>query len=70
LKAGLIGQEDRILSQFVTEMGMIKPRSETGLNRVNQRKVARAIKRARCMGLMPYTYKAETWHIQPQEVRL
>ncbi|KAI8618913.1 ribosomal protein S18 [Chytriomyces sp. MP71] len=47
----------RLLSHFVTEMGHIKPRTETGLGIVNQKRLAKAIKRAQAMGLMPYTYK-------------
>jgi ribosomal protein S18 len=40
----------RMLSHFVTEMGFIKPRVETGLSMQNQKKVAKAIRRARAMG--------------------
>ncbi|ORY53093.1 ribosomal protein S18 [Rhizoclosmatium globosum] len=50
----------RLLSHFVTEMGHIKPRTETGLGIVNQKRLSKAIKRAQAMGLMPYTYKL-TW---------
>ncbi|KAH9248904.1 ribosomal protein S18 [Batrachochytrium salamandrivorans] len=46
----------QMLAHFVTTIGHIKPRIETGLTPENQRKVGRAIKRARAMGLMPYTY--------------
>jgi ribosomal protein S18 len=46
-----------ILSRYVSAMGRILPRSETGLTRKNQRRLAKAIKRARAMGLMPYTYR-------------
>ncbi|TPX71563.1 hypothetical protein CcCBS67573_g06176 [Chytriomyces confervae] len=47
----------RLLSDFVTEIGHIKPRTETGLSIVNQKRLSKAIKRAQSMGLMPYTYK-------------
>ncbi|RKP22398.1 ribosomal protein S18, partial [Syncephalis pseudoplumigaleata] len=46
-----------LLSRFVTEMGRIRPRSETGLSTKNQRRLSKAIKRARAMGLMPFTYR-------------
>lgn len=42
-----------LLSTYVTEMGKIKPRRETGLTRRSQREVAKGIRRARSMGLMP-----------------
>ncbi|KAI9342878.1 mitochondrial 37S ribosomal protein RSM18 [Obelidium mucronatum] len=47
----------KLLSHFVTEMGHIKPRTETGLGIVNQKRLGKAIKRAQAMGLMPYTHK-------------
>ncbi|GAB7344411.1 hypothetical protein MBLNU457_2263t1 [Dothideomycetes sp. NU457] len=46
-----------VMSEYVTEMGRIKPRSETGLRPVNQRKVAKAIRRAIGIGLMPSVHK-------------
>lgn len=46
-----------LLSQFVTETGRIKPASETGLRPVNQRRLAKAIRRAIGLGLMPSVYK-------------
>lgn len=36
-----------ILAEYVTTMGMIKPRGKTGLQKRSQRKIAKAIKRAR-----------------------
>ncbi|KWU46669.1 hypothetical protein RHOSPDRAFT_31485 [Rhodotorula sp. JG-1b] len=42
-----------LLSEFVTTMGKIKPRGKTGLQRKTQRKVGKAIRRARSMGIMP-----------------
>ena len=38
-------------------MGRIKHRNETGLRRVNQRRLAKAIRRAIGMGLMPSVHK-------------
>jgi ribosomal protein S18 len=56
-----------MLTHFITEMGHIKPSTETGLCLQNQKKVAKAIKRCRAMGkcsfyshasgLLPYTYR-------------
>ena len=44
----------RLLSRFVTERGRILPRKITGLNSKQQKVVARAIKRARQMSLLPF----------------
>ncbi|ORX68186.1 ribosomal protein S18 [Linderina pennispora] len=46
-----------LLSNFVSEMGRIRPRHKTGLTAKSQRRVAKAIKRARAFGLMPITSK-------------
>ncbi|RUP05918.1 ribosomal protein S18 [Jimgerdemannia flammicorona] len=45
-----------LLSSFVSDMGKILPREQTGVTAKNQRKLAKAIKRARAMGLMPCTH--------------
>ncbi|QIW95964.1 hypothetical protein AMS68_001482 [Peltaster fructicola] len=50
-------QNFSMLAEFVTETGRIRTRKETGLRPVNQRRVARAIRRAMGIGLMPKTYK-------------
>lgn len=42
------------LLQFVNEQGKILPRRYTGTSMKYQRKVSRAIKRARHLALMPY----------------
>ncbi len=42
------------LSRFITERGKIVPRRMSGLTAKNQRKLAKAIKTARQMGLLPY----------------
>ena len=44
----------RTLSRFVTERGRILPRKITGLSAQQQRKVVKAVKRARQMSLLPY----------------
>ncbi len=41
------------MSEFMTGMGRIKHSKETGLRPVNQRKVAKAIRRAIGIGIMP-----------------
>ncbi|KAJ2801493.1 hypothetical protein H4R20_003649 [Coemansia guatemalensis] len=44
-----------MLSQFVTEMGRIKARYKTGITAKSQRRIAKAIRRARSFGLIPVT---------------
>ena len=44
----------RLLSRFVTERGKILPRKITGLTAQQQKIIARAIKRARQMSLLPF----------------
>ena len=44
----------RKLQRFLTERGKILPRRATGLTAKQQRQVARAIKRARQIALLPY----------------
>ncbi|CAO3658241.1 unnamed protein product [Umbelopsis ramanniana] len=46
-----------LLSNFVSDIGKILPRAQTGITAKNQRKLAKAIKRARAMGLMSSTGK-------------
>jgi small subunit ribosomal protein S18 len=41
------------MSAFVTEMGKIKPRSVTNLTWRSQRKLGKAIRRAKMMGIIP-----------------
>ncbi len=43
------------LQRFMTERAKIRPRRQTGLNAKNQRRLAREIKRARHLALLPYT---------------
>ena len=43
------------LRRFITDRAKIRPRRQTGLSAKNQRKLARAIKRARHMALLPFT---------------
>ena len=43
-----------LLQRFITERGKIRSRRVTGLSRRDQTKMARAVKRARELGLLPY----------------
>ncbi len=44
-----------LLQRYVTDRGKIRPRRQTGTCAKHQRVVAREIKRARYMALLPYT---------------
>lgn len=44
-----------VLRRFLTDKFKIQPTSRTGLSAKNQRKLANEIKKARYMGLLPYT---------------
>ncbi|KAL3471708.1 ribosomal protein S18 [Aspergillus californicus] len=46
-----------IMSEYITPMGRIKHRKITGLRGVNQRKVAKAIRRAIGIGIMPSVHR-------------
>ncbi len=43
-----------LLKLFVTEQGKILPRRATGVNVQQQRQIAKAIKRARVLSLLPF----------------
>lgn len=43
-----------LLSSFLTPLGRIKTRTQTGLSKSSQKKISAAIRRARCMGFLPY----------------
>ena len=45
----------KTLKRFLSEDGKVLPRRRTGLSALNQRSVTTAIKRARHLGLLPYT---------------
>jgi small subunit ribosomal protein S18 len=53
----MVEQNMSFLSQFVTETGRIKHSNTTGLKAKNQRKVAKAVRRAVGTGLMPSVHK-------------
>lgn len=42
------------LKKFISRRGKIIPRSKTGLSAKEQRKLAREVKRARYMALLPF----------------
>jgi small subunit ribosomal protein S18 len=44
-----------MLRRFVQEDGRIRPRRQTGACAKHQREVARAVKRARHLALLPFT---------------
>jgi small subunit ribosomal protein S18 len=46
-----------MISEYMTEMGRIKHSKDTGLRPVNQRKIAKAIRRAVGLGLMPSVHR-------------
>jgi small subunit ribosomal protein S18 len=53
-KTELTYKKPEMLRPFMTEHGRIKPRRQTGLNAKGQRYVAREIKRARHLALLPF----------------
>lgn len=44
-----------LLRRFIDEIGKIRPRRQTGTCAKHQRQVAKAVKRARHMALLPFT---------------
>lgn len=52
-------KQGEVLRRFVTEEGKIRPRRQTGTCAKHQRELAGAIKRARHIGLLPYTGQDE-----------
>ncbi|KAH7914394.1 ribosomal protein S18 [Hygrophoropsis aurantiaca] len=53
-----------LLSAYVTEMGKIKPRTETGLTTKSQRRLGKAIRRAKMMGIIPVLSNTRVGHWQ------
>jgi small subunit ribosomal protein S18 len=51
--------DTQTLSQFLSERGKIVGRAKTGICAKHQRRLAREIKRARFMALLPFVKKAE-----------
>ncbi len=50
-------KETEVLKRFISGLAKIRPKKKTGVCATHQRKLARAIKRARYLGLLPYTIK-------------
>jgi len=50
-------RDTETLKRFVSALYKIKSRKKTGVCARHQRQLARSIKRARSIGLMPYTAK-------------
>ena len=50
-------KDTQILRRFVSSYGKIAPRKRSGICIWHQRKLAKAIKNARVMGLMPFVVK-------------
>lgn len=48
-------KDTEVLKKFLTPEGKILPGRRTGLSLKNQRKMTTAIKRARVLGLLPFT---------------
>ena len=49
-----------LLNMFLTEQGKILPRRATGVTVQQQRKLTKAIKRARLMALLPFIISTES----------
>ena len=50
-------KDTRLLQRYISERGKIVPSRITAVSAKNQRKLARAIKRARFLALLPYAVK-------------
>ena len=48
-------KQPQLLRRFLTDRGKIQPRRQTGTCAKHQRRLARAIKRARHLALLPYS---------------
>ncbi len=48
-------KDPETLRRFITDHGKIRPRRQTGLYARDQRKLAREVKRARHLALLPFT---------------
>ena len=50
-------ENTKLLERFISGLGKIRSRKKTGVCAKHQRRLARAIKRARVLGLLSYTSK-------------
>ena len=46
-----------LLKRFLTDRGKILPRRVTGVSEFFQRRLTKAVKRARASGILPYVYE-------------
>ena len=53
-------KDERFLSRFVTDNGKILPSRLSGVDARHQRQLAKAIKKARYLALLPYTRSQNT----------
>ena len=58
-----------LLDEFITEMGKIKGRAKTQLTWWSQRKVGKAVRRARNMGIIPMFCRSGAMQIGEREMR-
>jgi len=47
----------KVLQRYISERGKIVPLRVTGVSAKQQRRLASAIKRARCLGLLPFVVR-------------
>ncbi len=50
-------KDTELLRHFISGLAKIKPKKRTGVCAKHQRQLSKAIKRARHLGLLPYTTK-------------
>jgi small subunit ribosomal protein S18 len=55
IQADFSYKDANTLGRYVTPQGYIIPRSKTGLSQKQQRRLAREIKRARHLAMLPFT---------------
>jgi len=55
----VIDYKSDLLRRYVTEDGKIRPRRQTGACAKHQREIARAVKRARHLALLPFVADTE-----------
>jgi len=48
-------KQPEALKKYLSHQGMIVPRTKSGLSQKEQRRLARAVKRARHLALLPFT---------------
>ena len=53
-------KDERLLARFITDNGKILPSRLSGVDARHQRQLAKAIKKARYLALLPYTRGAQT----------